>query len=99
MDFAVMEGVKMNKQKYIETEKFVEHFGDWYTEEGTENGFIGTIKDLVEQMPVTDVVEVVRCKECANAPKCFRDVVMQTKSGGNLYCPLTFCSEGKRKDG
>lgn len=99
MDIAVMGDAKMNKQKYIEAGRFVECFGNWYTEEGTENGFIGTIKDLVEQMPAADVVEVVRCKDCANAPKCFGDVVMKTRSGGNLYCPLTFCSEGKRKDG
>lgn len=57
------------------------------------------VKQVMVGMPAADVVEVVRCKECANAPKCFGDVVMQTKSGGNLYCPLTFCSEGKRKDG
>ena len=48
----------MNKPKYIEAGRFVECFGNWYTEEGTENGFIGTIKDLVEQMPAADVVEV-----------------------------------------
>lgn len=54
----------MNKQKYIEARRFAEHFGDWYTEEGTENGFIGTVKDLVEQAIDVDVVEVVRCKDC-----------------------------------
>ena len=41
--------------KYIDAERFVEYFGDWYTEEGTESGFIGTVKDLVEQMPAADV--------------------------------------------
>lgn len=41
--------------KYIEAGKFVECFGNWYTEEGTENGFVGTIKDLVKQMPAADV--------------------------------------------
>lgn len=48
----------MNKPKYIEAERFVECFGNWYTEEGTENGFIGTIKDLVKQTPAEDVQEV-----------------------------------------
>ena len=38
-------------KKYIDAEDFIERFGDWYTEEGTEIGFIGPIKDLVEQMP------------------------------------------------
>lgn len=45
----------MNKPKYIEAGRFVEYYGDWYTEEGTENGFIGQIKDLVEQFPAADV--------------------------------------------
>ena len=36
---------KMNKSKYMEAEEFVKHFGNWYTEEGAENGFIGTIKE------------------------------------------------------
>lgn len=54
-------------------------------------------KQLLEELPSAEP-GIIRCKECANAPKCFGDVVMKTRSGGNLYCPLTFCSEGKRKD-
>ena len=45
----------MTEPKYIEAGKFVECFGNWYTEDGTENGFVGTIKDLVKQMPAADV--------------------------------------------
>ena len=51
-------------KKYIDAERFVEYFGDWYTEEGTELGYVGPIKDLVFRMPAADVVEVVRCAEC-----------------------------------
>ena len=54
----------MGKTKYIDAERFVEYFGDWYTEEGTELGYVGPIKDLVFRMPAADVVEVVRCKDC-----------------------------------
>lgn len=50
----------MTEPKYIEAGKFVECFGNWYTEEGTENGFIGTIKDLVKQVPAADVEPVRR---------------------------------------
>lgn len=42
-------------KKYIDAERFVEYFGDWYTEEGTELGFVGPIKDLVFRMPAADV--------------------------------------------
>lgn len=41
--------------KYIDAERFVEYFGDWYTEEGTELGYVGPIKDLVFLMPAADV--------------------------------------------
>lgn len=42
-------------KKYIDAERFVEYFGDWYTEEGTELGFVGPIKDLVFRMPAADI--------------------------------------------
>lgn len=51
---AVMGSGKMAK-KYIDAERFVEYFGDWYTEEGTELGFVGPIKDLVFRMPAADI--------------------------------------------
>lgn len=54
----------MGKTKYIDAERFVDYFGDWYTEEGTEIGYVGPIKELVFRMPAADVVEVVRCKDC-----------------------------------
>lgn len=51
-------------KKYIDAERFVDYFGDWYTEEGTELGYVGPIKDLVFRMPAADVAEVVRCCKC-----------------------------------
>ena len=42
-------------KKYIDAERFVEFFGDWYTEEGTEIGYVGPIKDLVFRMPAADI--------------------------------------------
>lgn len=90
-------------KKYIDAERFVEHFGDWYTEEGTELGFVGPIKDLVFRMPAADVVEVVRCKDCKYAH--------MTMDGYCKYCDIWFsdekeympcdyyCASGERKDG
>lgn len=41
--------------------------------------------------------EIIRCKDCEKAPKCYGDVVMRSKGGGNIYCPLTYCSEAERR--
>ena len=79
--------------KYIDAERFVEYFGDWYTEEGTELGFVGPIKDLVFRMPAADVVEVVRCKDCKWFDACVN---------GNVFKILDvedYCSYGEKKDG
>lgn len=40
--------------RLINADSLVERYGDWYTEEGPEEGFIGTVKDLVDLMPSID---------------------------------------------
>ena len=35
----------------IDRQKAIEAYGDWYVEEGTEEGFIGTVKQLLEILP------------------------------------------------
>lgn len=37
--------------RLIDADKLIEKYGGWYTEEGTEDGFIGTIEALVNAMP------------------------------------------------
>ena len=84
-------------KKYIDAERFVEYFGDWYTEEGTELGFVGPIKDLVFRMPAVDVVEVCRCGECENWKA---DFPYNTCAlFGGRWNENMFCSYGRRKDG
>lgn len=50
----------------------------------------------VETCPAADVVEVVRCKDCAyaneNGTTCHYGV-------GHYTSPMRYCSEGERKDG
>ena len=46
--------------KLIDADALIEKCGGWYTEEGTEEGFIGTVKQLLELQPEA----VVRCKDC-----------------------------------
>ena len=86
--------------KYIDAERFVEYFGDWYTEEGTEIGYVGPIKDLVFRMPAADVVEVVRCKDC----DWYREdggICVNAKCSKSYYgCRVReqhFCSYGERR--
>lgn len=37
--------------RLINADELIEKYGGWYTEEGTEDGFIGTIESLVNAMP------------------------------------------------
>ena len=37
--------------KLIDADAMNEKYGDWYTEEGTEEGFIGTLKYLIAEQP------------------------------------------------
>lgn len=41
--------------------------------------------------------EIIRCKDCNKASKCYGDVVMRSRGGGYIYCPLEFCSEAERR--
>ena len=45
---------------------------------------------------ITDVVEVVRCKDCKYDHKCSHNIIRPSKGGGVIYCPLEYCSEGER---
>lgn len=47
----------------IDADALIDKYGDWYTEEGTEEGYIGTIKGIVDSMPTIEP-EIIRCKDC-----------------------------------
>ena len=38
----------------IDADVLIDKYGDWYTEEGTEEGYIGTIKGIVDSMPTIE---------------------------------------------
>lgn len=40
--------------RLIDADALIDKYGDWYTEEGTEEGYIGTIKGIVDSMPTID---------------------------------------------
>lgn len=40
--------------RLIDGDALIDKYGDWYTEEGTEEGYIGTIKGIVDSMPTIE---------------------------------------------
>lgn len=40
--------------RMIDADALINKYGDWYTEEGTEEGFIGTLKSLAEKLPTIE---------------------------------------------
>ena len=38
----------------IDADALIDKYGDWYTEEGMEEGYIGTIKGIVDSMPTIE---------------------------------------------
>ena len=83
---------------YINTDDFLELFA--IVSAGQDEQFINTVKMVLEDTPVTDVADIVRCKDCLYA----------TERYGHLNCihgvsyrnswnkPDEYCSHGVRKD-
>lgn len=40
--------------RLIDADALIDKYGDWYTEEGTEEGYIGTIRGIVESIPTIE---------------------------------------------
>lgn len=45
-----------------------------------------------------EYVKVTKCRECKYDHTCTHDMVRRTVCGGYIYCPVVYCSEGKRKE-
>lgn len=50
-----LERIPEKHGRLVDADKLITEKGDWYTEEGTEEGFIGTVKDLVKS--ISTVIE------------------------------------------
>lgn len=50
--------------RLIDADVVIEKYGDWYVEEGSEEGFIGMLKSLIDEQPTVDSAPVVRCRSC-----------------------------------
>lgn len=44
--------------RLIDVDALIEKCGDWYVEEGPEEGFIGTLKSLLDEQPTVDAEPV-----------------------------------------
>lgn len=83
---------------YINTDDFLELFA--IVSAGQDEQFINTVKMVLEDTPVADVADIVRCKDCLYA----------TERYGHLNCihgvsyrnswnkPDDYCSYGVRKE-
>lgn len=71
--------------RLIDADELIEKYGGWYTEEGTEDGFIGTIEALVNAMPS---VQPER--------KTGKWIYTGEDDGnGNAYCNCSICGAGE----
>ena len=50
-------------EQLISRQAAIDAYGDWYVEEGTADGFIGTVKQLLEGLPSAQP-KIIRCKDC-----------------------------------
>jgi len=41
----------VNRVRLIDADALIAKYGEWYTEEGTEEGYIGTVSGIVNKMP------------------------------------------------
>ena len=90
---------------YVEKEKVLEIAKDkYYSDFHKSRADLTSLRELLEDTPAADVVEVVRCKDC----KWYQNLEIVDKvqtrcfnlAGLSRVCnPNDFCSYGERKDG
>lgn len=82
---------------YINTDDFLELFA--VASIGQDKQFINTVKMVLEDTPIADVVDVVRCKDCKHFIK---DIFNRTACNRtfDMFGVLKddFCSYGERKE-
>ena len=90
--------------RLIDADTLIEKYGDWYTEEGTEEGYIGTVKGIVDSLPSANVVQAVHAKWENYSPitiKCSRcgHVIHDWRFSECKYCPNCGAKmDGERKE-
>ena len=84
---------------YVEKEKVLEIAKDkYYSDFHKSMADLTSLRELLEDSPTADVVEVVRCKDCKNLM--FSDFYGECSKGYmGIVQPDDYCSRGERKDG
>ena len=85
--------------RLIDADALIEKYGEWYTEEGSEEGYIGTIKGLVNRMPTIEperkkgkwiefpIHMAYKCSECGR-------IILTTDGRRNVSKRYPFCHCG-----
>lgn len=83
---------------YVEKEKVLEIAKDeYYSDFHKSMADLTSLRELLEDSPTADVVEVVRCKDCKFLM--FSDFYGECSNGHMcIVSPDDFCSRGIRKD-
>lgn len=85
--------------RYIDVDEFVDRLKKEILVkfDYTEVIDVEDLKSVINNMPITDVVEVIRCKDCVNRIE-FEPNKYQCKNTG-YYCGETgYCSDGVKKE-
>lgn len=92
----------MSKQRLIDANALIEKHGDWYTEEGTEEGYIGTIKGIVNRMPTIEErrpgtwIELTNTNHTYVCSVCGRMLVNITDGKNKVVEHYPYCHCGAR---
>lgn len=93
LDIAGISRTKKREKRMIDVEKLRKLKGrriyQFWLDEKT-----GDITDVTSR---DDVIQVIRCKDCKYDHTCTHVMVRSSAGGGNIYCPVTYCSEGERR--
>ena len=84
---------------YVEKEKVLEIAKDkYYSDFHKSMADLTSLRELLEDTPAADVVDVVRCKDCKHLM--FSDMYGEcSQAHMGIVRPDDFCSYGERKDG
>ena len=82
---------------YIRRQDVAEECGEWYVEEGTEEGFIGTVSQMLNMFSPANVTPVVRCKDCKHHAydEIFSCYLCKCPGRVRATTPDGFCEKGE----
>lgn len=77
----------------IDADAFSEQYGSYYAEEGPEEGFIGTVGDLIAKQPTIEpeVRRVKRCEYCKGRSYTKKPLTVITRTMKRVNVCFNFC--------